>query len=129
MEYYNKVNSTYMRALQSAARLVLFRLELLDRSEKGMTEITTVLSSAGGNITVSLSQGCWRTCSLEITDKKAKYLPNRDSPFWYNRKFKIYIGLAVGRDIYWFSQGVYGTKKADVQGYKLSIQGVDKWGF
>ena len=106
------------------------KLELLDQYDNAVGCIKNYISSRSGSITANRQQGCRRTCSIEVIDKDKKYLPQQDSLFWYNRKFKLYIGLQiVGGNTYWFSQGVYYTRTANNSGRVISIEGIDKYGY
>ena len=130
MDYYNKTDQTYLRALKNPMRKLKIKLEILDHWERAIGEITNNISSDDiGKINVNLEQGCRRSCSFSIVDKYKKYIPTKNSWFWYNRKFKLYTGLEVGDDTYWFPQGVFVTLSATANGKVIAIEGVDKFGF
>ena len=112
LEYYNKIDSTYMKAVKNHLLPTKIKIEILSHFEDAIGQITNDLDYASGSITINREQGCRRSCSINIIDDKEKYLPNEDSCFWYNRKFKIYLGVCVNTDTYWFSQGVFVTKSA-----------------
>lgn len=129
MDYYNKIDNAYLAELHKPMRKMYVKMEILSHYEGAIGEITSDLSSTDGSININKEQGCRRSCSLSIIDRSGKYLPQKDSPFWYNRKFKIFIGLQVGEDIRWFPQGVFVTKSANSNGRRLNVEGVDKYGF
>lgn len=129
MDYYNKIDDAYLAELHKPMRKMYVKMEILSHYEGAIGEITSDLSSTDGSITINKEQGCRRSCSLSIIDRSGKYIPQKDSPFWYNRKFKIFIGLQVDEDIYWFPQGVFITKSANSNGRRLNVEGVDKYGF
>ena len=129
MDYYNKIDDAYLAELHKPMRKMYIKMEILSHYEGAIGEITSDLSSTDGSININKEQGCRRSCSLSIIDRSGKYLPQKDSPFWYNRKFKIFIGLQVGEDIRWFPQGVFVTKSANSNGRRLNVEGVDKYGF
>ena len=129
MDYYNKIYDAYLAELRKPMRKMYVKMEILSHYEGAIGEITSDLSSTDGSININKEQGCRRSCSLSIIDRSGKYLPQKDSPFWYNRKFKIFIGLQVGEDIRWFPQGVFVTKSANSNGRRLNVEGVDKYGF
>ena len=129
MDYYNKIDDAYLAELHKPMRKMYVKMEILSHYEGAIGEITSDLSSTDGSININKEQGCRRSCSLSIIDRSGKYLPQKDSPFWYNRKFKIFIGLQVGEDIRWFPQGVFVTKSANSNGRRLNVEGVDKYGF
>lgn len=130
MEYYNHFSDDYNYEIGKHLRCMKIKLEILDHWEFSIGEIINDLSANSvGTININLEQGCRRSCSFSIVDKKRKYLPTKNSPFWYNRKFKLSIGLVVGKDIYWFSQGIFVTKSATANNRTLSIEGIDKFGY
>lgn len=130
MEYYDTITDEYLKLIKtSSMRVVKVKLELLNVWEKTIGEIVNDLSSTEGSININSEQGCRRTCSISVIDKDRKYIPTSDSPFWYNRKFKIYIGLkAPSGNLYWFSQGVFYNQEATANGRQININGVDKFG-
>lgn len=131
MEYYNTINETYTNALQSQHLHYKFKIELLDHWEMSLGEIVRDMSiSSAGQLNINYQQGTRRSCTLSILDIDNNYIPNEDSLFWYNRKFKLYIGLVVNDDIYWFSQGVFLTQNADYEEETriLNIDAIDKFG-
>lgn len=129
MDYYNKIDDAYLAELHKPMRKMYVKMEILSHYEGAIGEITSDLSSTDGSITINKEQGCRRSCSLSIIDRSGKYIPQKDSSFWYNRKFKIFIGLQVDENIYWFPQGVFVTKSANSNGRRLNVEGVDKYGF
>lgn len=127
-EYYNTYSKEYLSSLKKKSLRYLFKIELLSDDESIIGEIVKDLETVGGQINVNYEQITRRSCSLALTDINKKYLPNKNSDFWFNRKFKIYIGLVVHDNIYWWSQGVFYTKSATANGRNLSVEGVDKGG-
>lgn len=107
-----------------------FKVELLDHYEQSHGEITADVSDDEYySININKQQGLRRTCSLTMIDVEKKYLPNINHGFWFNKKFKLYIGVKDGEDIYWFSQGVFVCSNATANRYQVTINGVDKFGF
>lgn len=129
MDYYNKIDNAYLAELHKPMRKMYVKMEILSHYEGAIGEITSDLSSTDGSIMINKEQGCRRSCSLSIIDRSGKYISQKDSSFWYNRKFKIFIGLQVDENIYWFPQGVFVTKSANSNGRRLNVEGVDKYGF
>lgn len=131
-EYYEFINSRYINLLQSPVKQYKFKLDLLTHHEQVIGEIINDISQTSkGQITVNKAQGVRRSCALNMINVNKKYLPSPNNPFWYNRKFKLYIGLCDtdNDDIYWFSQGVFVTQNANAQHNVVSINAVDKFGF
>ena len=127
MEYFNRYSDEYINTLKQGNGYYKMRLELLSDGETVIGEITQDLSlSTQGQITISYEQIVRRSCSLTLINVDSKYQPHRNSPFWINRKFKLWIGLVVENNIYWWSQGVFYTLSATSTGNELNIEGVDK---
>ena len=127
MEYFNRYTDEYINTLKQGNGYYKMRLELLSDGETVIGEITQDLSLATqGQITIGYEQIVRRSCSLTLINVDNRYLPHRNSPFWINRKFKLWVGLAVGDNIYWWSQGVYYTLSATSSNDELNIEGVDK---
>ncbi len=127
-EYFNTYSKEYLSSLKKKSQRYLVKLELLSDLETPIGEIVKDLENVGGQINVNYEQITRRSCSLSITDVHKKYLPSKNSAFWFNRKFKLWIGLIVRDNIYWWAQGVYYTKSATSEGRNLSIEAVDKGG-
>ena len=129
MEYFNHYTDEYITALKRGSGYYKIRLELLSDDETVIGEITQDLSlDSQGQININYEQIVRRSCSLTLIDVDGKYLPYRNSPFWINRKFKLWIGLVANNNIYWWSQGVYYTVSANGANGNLNIEGVDKGG-
>lgn len=129
-EFYDKLSPAYSTIMKYPAHVYRFKIELLDHSERGLGEIIRdVDSSSIGEININRQQGLRRSCSFTLIDVDKRYLPSIDNHFWYNRKFKLYIGTVINDDIYWFSQGVFVTQTASAVHHSVSISAVDKFGF
>lgn len=139
IEFYNVVNENYIRLCKSQTLNVKVKVELLDHYENTLREITTKVSATDGNINVKYNQGVRRTCDITISDINSEMIPNNEySPFFVNKKFKIYVGLYKSNyrpyqdDVtFWFSQGIFITKDCDYdkKNKVLHLSGVDKFGF
>lgn len=128
-EYFNQHSGVYDNALKRFNNNYRIRLELLSDGETVIGEITKDLSlTASGQITINYEQITRRSCSLSLINVENKYIPTKNSPFWLNRKFKLWLGLVVDRDTYWWSQGVFYTVNANATGRILNIEAVDKGG-
>lgn len=128
-EYFNQHNNLYNDALQKLNNNYQIRLEILSDEETVIGEITKDLSlTAAGQITINYEQITRRSCSLSLINVDNKYIPTKNSPFWLNRKFKLWLGLVVEKDVYWWSQGIFYTVSANANGRVLNIEGIDKGG-
>lgn len=127
MEYFNHYSDEYINALKLGNGEYKICLELLSDGETVVGEITQDLSlSSAGQITINYEQIVRRSCSLTLINVDNKYHPNKNSPFWINRKFKLWLGLVVNDNIYWWSQGVFYTLSATSTNNELNIEAVDK---
>lgn len=131
MEYYNNNTPSYRLALERNLIVrYLIRIELLSVNESVIGEITKDLTlDTQGQININYKQLTRRSCSLSVANVENKYLPSPNNPIWYNRKFKLWIGVLDDKgDIYWWSQGVYYTQSATANAHTITIEGVDKGG-
>ena len=129
MEYFNRYTSNYINAIKKYHNVYKVRLELLGYFENVIGEITKDLSiTAQGQININYQPITRRSCSLTLINVDKKYTPSPDNPFWYERKFKLWIGVVDGDDIYWWAQGVYFTQSATSDGNSVSIEAIDKGG-
>lgn len=129
VEFYDEYNAEYLSALRQKHRRYKVRLELLGYYENVVGEITRDLSrGASGQITINNEQITRRSCNLSLINVGKNYLPSPDNPIWFNRKFKLWIGIVTGKHTYWWSYGVFFTVKATCDGNTVNIQGVDKGG-
>lgn len=130
-EYYNKWNARYCWLLTQPVISYRFKVELLDHWEQSHGEIVANVSTDEHfSININKEQGSRRTCSLTMIDINKKYLPNENHAFWYNKKFRLYVGVAdTNGDTYWFSQGVFVCQNASAERHRVTINAIDKYGF
>ena len=128
MEYFNTYTNEYIAALYNYDNRYLLRLELLSDDEKSIGDIIQDLDATVGQININYEQITRRSCSLALVNVNQKYLPSKNSAFWFNRKFKLWIGLVVRDNVYWWSQGVYYTRSATSTSDVVNIEAVDKGG-
>lgn len=145
MDFYEKVNAEYLNTIKRPLHLWRVKLELLDHYENTIKCIEQDIDySNAGSITCNNAQGTRKSCSITLLNADLKYIPTEDSPFWFNRKFRLYIGIVDNRhykhsnhsvrwtnetDTYWFAKGVYITSDIHVDSttHTISISGVDKF--
>lgn len=132
MEYFNKNTQAYRNAIKrNLITRYLLRIELLTYYETVIGEITKdLLIDAQGQININYKQLTRRSCSLSVANVDSKYLPTSpDSPIWYQKKFKLWIGIQDDKDdIYWWSQGIYFIVSASANAHTVNIEGIDKGG-
>lgn len=122
-DYINTLNSgTYKRKI---------KIELLRPDETIREEITTLISSASGNLSVKRNNGVRRGCNFEIINLDNKYIPNPEN-FYIHQKFILSLGLEMpdGTDFF-LPQGVFLIDNPSVSSVfsesLISISGVDKF--
>lgn len=131
MEYFNVYTSNYIKAINSHHNSYKVRLELLGYYENVIGDITKDLSiDANGQININYEPIVRRSCSISMINVDKKYTPNANNPFWFERKFKLWIGVVDKEtdDIYWWAQGVFFTQSANSDGNIVNIEGIDKGG-
>ena len=146
MEFYDRVNDNYLNMLKHPMQLWRVKLEILDHYENTIMCIEMDIDySNAGNISCNNTQGTRKSCSITLINVSLDYIPTEDSPFWFNRKFRLYVGLVDNRhykqgdveshwtnetDTYWFSKGVYITQDihVDSTAHTVTISGIDKFG-
>ncbi len=139
IEFYDVVNENYIELCKSQILNVKVKVEILDHYENSLGEITTKVSTTSGSISVKYNQGVRRTCDIAICDINKEMIPDNEySPFFVNKKFKIYTGLYKANYkpyqddvVFWFSQGIFITTNCDYdkKNKVLNLSGVDKFGF
>lgn len=130
-EYYNRFDKRYELLLQYPVIVHLFKVEILDHMEQCYGEITrNVSDNEHYIINANKQQGSRRSCTLTMIDIQSQYIPSINNTFWYNRKFKLYIGIKdiENGDIYWFSQGIFLCSNASATEHIVTINGIDKFG-
>lgn len=130
MEYFNVYDTGYRNAINNYNNRYKIRLELLTYFESTIGDITKdVAIDAQGQININYQPITRRSCSLSMMNVDDKYIPSPDNTFWFERKFKLWIGV-VDKDgnIYWWAQGVFYTQSANYDGNAVNIEAIDKGG-
>lgn len=129
MNYYNVTNAAYLAALKDNSAVYAAMIQPLDHWENALGELRAeLLTGTPAQLTVGDGNEVRRSISLTVADEDGRFSPSKDSMFWFSRKFRLWNGLQVGGDMYWFSAGVFYNTHADEQDYLLTISGVDKFG-
>lgn len=131
MEYFDLNTKAYRAALRDGSIIrYLLKIELLTYYETVIGDITKdLLIDVQGQININYKQMTRRSCSLTVANVEKKYIPSPNNPIWYQRKFKLWIGIEDNHgDIYWWSQGIYYVSSATGNAHTISIEGVDKGG-
>lgn len=121
MEYYNKVDENYLKALKENIIRPVFKVELMDFAENVIGELTQDISKEdSGSISVNYQQGVRRSCSLTLINvndnlklKQGKYLLDENG-LWINTKFKLYTGIKVPKIILLKQELDYNNQGDDI---------------
>jgi len=133
LEYYDTTNDgnvSYYDIIEKPVRSMRMKIELLDHFENCIDSIEQDIdSSSAGSIVVNNEQGCQRSCSFTLINVDEKYTIDENNFFWFNRKFKLYLGLTDYTNTFWFTKGVFITSSAncDSVAHTVDISGVDKY--
>lgn len=128
-EYFNEYTPDYIKAIKKHSNRYKIKLEILGYYENAIGEIVKDLSvTAQGQINVNYQPIMRRSCSLSLVNVDKKYIPSPDNTFWFERKFKLWIGVVDGVHTYWWAQGVFFTQSANSDGNTVNIEAVDKGG-
>ena len=129
MNYYNIINSDYLAALTDPAARYYTKVMPLDFWENALGEIyADILTDTPAQQTIGTGNGVRRSLTIALANEDEKYSPNKNSDFWYGRKFSLWEGVEVGEDVYWQQQGVYYSTRAEEYKGVLNVSAVDKFG-
>ena len=120
------------------------RLELLDHYENTIDAIERDIDSGNSaSISCNNEQGIHKSCTITLANVNEKYTPDENNPFWFNRKFRLYIGIQDDKkteegiekrtifdgDTYWFAKGVFIAQSVQCDSVNkiVTISGVDKY--
>lgn len=129
-DYYDISNNYYYRALASLYKSQRLRIDFLDHQENTLYRVEQDIdSSDAGKIVNNNSQGTRRSFSFNLINVDNIYNILDENTFWFNRKFRVYLGIAYQDDTFWFSKGVYITQNATLDSVTktVSLNGVDKY--
>ena len=110
-------------------RQLFIKVEVIDTDNKVIAEVSG--SVVNGNYNIDSAAAIRRSCSITFNLENG-YLPSETSPFWINKRFKLFIGLKQidNDDIYWFDKGTYAIKDPSVNiaisEKTITINGLDK---
>nr|DAT84967.1 MAG TPA: protein of unknown function (DUF5047) [Caudoviricetes sp.] len=114
-------------------RYLYIKIEIIDKDSKGQDIVINEVSGTAidGSYNISVDSIIRRTCNLSFNLENG-YIPNEQSPFWINKRFRLFIGLKniEGTKIYWFNKGVYAINDPEINiainDKTISINGLDK---
>lgn len=129
-DYFDISNNYYYNALSSPYKSQRLRIEFLDHQENTLYRVEqNIDSSDAGKIVNNNAQGTRRSFSFNLINIENIYNLLDEDTFWFNRKFRVYLGIKRRDDTFWFSKGVYITQNAtlDSMTKTVSLNGVDKY--
>lgn len=111
-------------------RYLNIKIEILDENDFIINEVSG--TAIDGSYNINADSKIRRTCNLSFYLKDG-YLPtDKDSLFWINKKFRLYIGLESidHTKVYWFNKGTYAINDPEINistnNRTISISGLDK---
>lgn len=128
---FNVTNKSYFKTLNHSNLSYRLMVEILDHFENTIDRIEQDIDSNDiGSIQCNNQQGTRKSCSFTLINVDEKYTIEENHPFWYNRKFRLWLGVTDNTDTFYFAKGVYITLSADSDSAAktVSINGVDKYG-
>lgn len=121
----------YRDLLKTNVRRPRVKVEFLREDETPYFQVTHLLESSGGSLSIQKQNGLRRSVDLTLINVDNYFVPNPDS-FWIGQKFKLYLGFEdEGQQTFWFQQGVFVIENPSVtsspEGSTISIHGLDKF--
>lgn len=128
MVYFDRVTQEYEDSLRGTEHEVNIYITPLDHWENTVAEIKADIARDSGSLTIAKGNSIRRSLGLTLADNGSKFTPNKNSYFWYNRKFKVIVEYVLPNgDRYKFSQGVFVIKSSNESNGRLKISAVDKF--
>ena len=125
--YYNVITDEYLQALRTNIRHECIQVDLLDFNEIPYDSLTANLSYDNkGNVSCNDNNGTQRAANINLIDTDGSIANSLTKNV--SAKIKLWYGLRVGNNTYYFAQGVFLVKALDYTDKILSLQLVDKYG-
>src|SRR5437879_3780979 len=122
-------NAQYLAALQNQNNEVVYKIEVLDKNENVIADITSDMLD--GSVSISMQNGSRRSASLTLMNINKKYNPSTTGLIWINTKFKISSGIVVNGENCYFSNGIFCLTSPEINSFftdtNASFNLVDKW--
>lgn len=121
----------YISACRSTDREIALKIELLDKNENVIDNLTD--DFIDGSVTMTLQNGQRRSASLTLMNINNKYTPKAKGKIWLDKKIKIWAGLKINREDYLFPQGVFCIGDPRAGSYfsdtTVTLDLKDKWSY
>jgi len=128
-EYMSSGNTAHINlVMQQKSKKMRLKIQSLNAQDVVIGEVKGF--TTGGSIGISNSDMVRRSLNLEfVADSKLEI--NNKSPFWINKRLRIYTGIEDYRNnIYWFDQGIYVPTQPEtsvsLSGRTISLAAMDK---
>lgn len=122
-EYIQKLKEDYVS---------VFKIDLLSPDNTVYREITSSYVDMSGTLSVNTNNGARRTCSLTLDNTNGEFSIGVNS-IWYAQKIKIWAGIYIDDEPYFFPQGVFYVSSIQESNEPsvrtITIDLVDKWAF
>ena len=129
-DFYDVTDPNYYDMISYPYTSQRLRVDFLDHFENALYRVEQDIdASDAGRIVNNNTQGTRRSFSFTLVNIDNIYNILDEETFWFNRKFRVYLGITNGTDSYWFTKGVYVTENADMDSLTKSValNGVDKY--
>lgn len=121
----------YLDEIRNETSEVIYKIELLDKYENVLEDVTEDYIVGSGSINVNLQNGSRRSANITLQNEENKYTPNPKGKIWIDTKFKISSGLHIDGEDFFISNGVYCLSQPEINSYfsetTASFQLSDKW--
>jgi len=122
-------NTNYINfIMKHKTKKMKVKIQSLDHNDLVIGEIKGFCTS--GSLEITNSDMTRRSITLDfVADNKLEI--NQNSPFWINKRLKIFTGIEDYRgNVYWFNQGIFvptqPTTSVSLTGRTISIAAMDK---
>ena len=125
----------FIRAIEAPIVIPIFKFALLNSDQTVKYCFIQDVIDDQGQIQVNLQDGARRSCTIELINKNAKWVPSYKTGFWSYTKFQIWLGVKINGVDYFppdSSQGVFILKNVQItsdpnKGQVAQIEGTDKF--
>jgi hypothetical protein len=121
----------YLTALREPNVEVVYKIELLDKNENVIDDITEDLIDC--SVTMTMQNGQRRSATLTLVNLYNKYTPNVNGYIWLDKKIRMWSGIKVNSEDYLFSHGIFVIYEPDADSHfsdtKVTLALRDKWSY
>jgi len=123
-------SQTFKEHLSSPINEVYAKIELLDKNENVIDDITT--KAIDGSISVSKERETRRTFSISLLNDDNEFTWSVGGRIWLDKRIKLWIGLKINNQIEFVPQGIFiltdMAASSSHTGERIAnLSGLDKW--